>query len=184
MLFQQKYSIFTTVSTGKPLLATPIRHIHLTIRRRVHADVRAAGFGDLTPAHLYVFQLPGPDGVRPTELAARMNMTKQAANHLLSGLEARGYIQRVAAAGDGRGKVLRLTARGREGTRIMNESALRLEDEWAHRLGGEALERLRQELAELAGIADDSASSPTGRYAPDEPDAIPGLSGVEAVSSF
>ena len=42
-------------------------------------------------------------------------MTKQATNHLLSGLEARGYIQRVAAAGDGRGKVLRMTTRGSPG---------------------------------------------------------------------
>ncbi len=121
----------------------------------MHADVRAAGFGDLTPAHLYVFQLPGPDGVRPTELAARMNMTKQATNHLLAGLEVRGYIQRVAAAGDGRGQVLRLTARGREVTRIMNQSALRLEGEWAGRLGDQALDRLRHELAELADIAGD-----------------------------
>jgi DNA-binding MarR family transcriptional regulator len=161
------------VSTGKPLLATLTRQVHLTIRRRVHADVRAAGFDDLTPAHLYIFQLPGPDGTRPTELAARMNMTKQAANHLLSGLEARGYIQRVAAAGDGRGKVLRLTARGREVARIMNESALRLEGEWAGRLGGQALERLRQELADLADIAGDSASLPNWHYRPDEPGKFP-----------
>ena len=171
------------MSTGKPLLATLTRHLHLTIRRQVHADVRAAGFGDLTPAHLYVFQLPGPDGVRPTELAARMNMTKQAANHLLSGLEARGYIQRVAASGDGRGKVLRMTARGCEVARIMNDSALRLEDEWALRLGDQALERLRRELAELADIASDPATSPAGHYAPDEPDVIPELPGIDAVSS-
>ena len=157
LLYQYEYSNFTTVSTAKPLLATLTRHIHLTIRGRVHADVQAAGFDDLTPAHLYVFQLPGPDGVRPTELAARMNVTKQAANHLLSGLETRGYIQRVAAAGDGRGKVLRMTARGRELARITNESALRLEGEWAGRLGGQALETLRGELAELADIADDQA---------------------------
>ena len=71
----------------------------------------------------------GTDGVLPTELAARMNMTKQATNHLLSGLEARGYIQRVAAAGDGRGKVLRMTTRGSEVARIMQDSALRLEGE-------------------------------------------------------
>jgi DNA-binding MarR family transcriptional regulator len=137
------------VSKDKPLLSTLTRRIHLTIRKRLQADVQAAGFDDLTPAHLYVFQLPGPDGVRPTELAARMNMTKQATNHLLSGLEARGYIERVAATDDGRGKVLRTTARGREVARIMQDSSLRLESQWAQRLGGQALERLRQELLEL-----------------------------------
>ena len=155
----------TTVSTDKPLLATLTRHIHLTIRRRVHADVQAAGFDDLTPAHLYVFQLPGPDGVRPTELAARMNMTKQATNHLLSGLEARGYIERVAAPEDGRGKVLRMTARGREVARVMQDSSMRMEDEWSRRLGGRALERLRQELVDLVDIAnrDWNRRAPTRR---------------------
>jgi DNA-binding MarR family transcriptional regulator len=154
------------VSAHKPLLATLTRQIHLTIRRRVHADIQAAGFGDLAPAHLYVFQLPGPDGVRPTELAARLNMTKQAMNHLLSGLEARGYIRRVAAAGDGRGKVLQMTARGRDVARVMRESALHLEDEWGKRLGGQKLERLRHELADLADIAGDGENPAPASAAP------------------
>jgi DNA-binding MarR family transcriptional regulator len=85
-----------------------------------------------------------------------MNMTKQATNHLLSGLEARGYIERVATTDDGRGKVLRTTARGREVARIMQDSSLRLEDEWAQRLGGKTLERLRLELVELLDTANDS----------------------------
>lgn len=95
-----------------------------------------------------MFQLPGPDGVRPTELAARMNLTKQATNHLLAGLEARGYIERVADTADGRGKVLRTTARGREVARVMQESSRRLERAWARRVGSSGLERLRGDLVE------------------------------------
>jgi hypothetical protein len=49
-----------------------------------------------------------------------------------------------------------MTTRGSEIARIMQESALYLQGEWAHRLGGQALERLRQELAELVDIARDS----------------------------
>jgi DNA-binding MarR family transcriptional regulator len=141
------------VSTDQPLLTTLTRRAHLAIRQRIHADIQAAGFHDLTPAHLYVFQLPGPDGARPTELAARMNMTKQATNHLLSSLEARGYLERTASPDDGRATVLRLTPRGREIARIMQDSSRRLEDQWAHRLGRQALERLRRELAELIDVA-------------------------------
>jgi DNA-binding MarR family transcriptional regulator len=136
----------------QPLLTTLTRRVHLMMRRRIYADVRAAGFPDLTPAHLYVFQQPGPDGLRPTELAERMNMTKQATNHLLSGLETRGYIQRVPAPDDGRGKVLRLTDRGRQVVGIMQESSRRLEGEWAERLGNPALEQLRQQLVELTAL--------------------------------
>lgn len=141
------------MSTDEPLLSTLTRQAHLIIRRRVLADVQAAGFTDLTPAHLYVFQLPGPDGLRPTELAARMNMTKQATNHLLSGLEARGYLERVNTEGDGRAKVLRLTARGRGVAKAMQDSSRRLEHAWARRIGRPALERLRRELAELVDAA-------------------------------
>ncbi len=140
------------MSTDKPLLATLTRRIHLTIRKRIHAEIQAAGFDDLTPAHLYVFQLPGPEGVRPIELASRMNMSKQATNHLLSSLEARGYIKRSPAEGDGRGTVLHMTPRGRDLSLNMEQSSLRLEAEWARQLGGRALERLRQGLVDLADL--------------------------------
>ena len=75
-------------------LVTLIRRLHLAIRAEIAEQVRAAGYDDIAPAHLYVFQTPGPCGVRPTELAERTLMTKQAMNHLLSGLEAGGYLER------------------------------------------------------------------------------------------
>jgi len=150
---------------NKPLLSTLTRRVHLTIRRRLHADIQAAGFDDLTPTHLYVFQLPGPDGLRPTDLADGMNMTKQATNHLLASLEARGYLERIPAPNDRRGKVLRLTARGRRVARIMQQSSRRLEAEWADRLGRDALERLRLQLVELSQIATaDGQRQKTGSY--------------------
>jgi DNA-binding MarR family transcriptional regulator len=141
------------MSTETPLLTTLTRQAHLAMRRRLHADVLAQGFDDLTPSHLYVFQLPGPDGLRPSELAARMNMTKQAANHLLSGLEARGYLERRASPGDGRAKVLRLTPRGRKVAKIMQDTSRSLEDEWAHHLGRPQLERIRKGLVRLVDEA-------------------------------
>ncbi len=137
------------MSTEKPLLTTLTRRAHLAIRKRLLADVQAAGFDDLTPAHLYVFQLPGPDGLRPTELAARINMTKQATNHLLSGLEAKGYVERIATPGDRRGKLLRLTTRGRRVAHIMQDSSRCLEQEWARHLGRPEVERIRRGLARL-----------------------------------
>jgi DNA-binding MarR family transcriptional regulator len=136
-----------------PLLATLIRRLHLAIRHKVHADLRRAGFDDLTPAHIYVFQTPGPDGARPTELAARTNMTKQAMNHLLTFLEDRGYVERVSAPGDGRGKVVRLTPRGRKVARIVQASARELEGEWLRRLGRSRIESLRTALRDVDALA-------------------------------
>jgi DNA-binding MarR family transcriptional regulator len=137
------------VSTGPETLATVIRRLHLHIRSRAYADVQRAGFDDVAPAHLYVFQTPGPDGARPTELAARTLMTKQAMHHLLAGLEERGYIERVHAEADRRGRVLRLTERGRALTAVMQESARRIELEWAEEFGRKAIEGLRGTLGSL-----------------------------------
>jgi|SRR5919109_4078138 DNA-binding MarR family transcriptional regulator len=140
---------------AQPLLATLVRRLHLTIRQRIHADLHRAGFTDLAPAHIYVFQTPGPDGMRPTELAARTNMTKQAMNHLLSFLEGAGYVTRRPAPDDGRSKVLRLTARGRRVVRVTHESARRIEQEWAAQLGARNVEALRRALVEADAVVGD-----------------------------
>jgi DNA-binding MarR family transcriptional regulator len=132
-----------------PLLSTLVRRLHLLFRQRIHADLVAAGHAHLTPAHMYVFQLPGPEGVRPTELARRTNMTKQAMNHLLAGLERDRYLRREAAPDDGRGTVIRLTDLGRDVQRIMQDSSRRLEAEWAADLADGTIEQLRNILTRV-----------------------------------
>jgi DNA-binding MarR family transcriptional regulator len=109
---------------------------------------------------MYVFQSPGPDGVRPTELAARTNMTKQAMNHLLVGLEGGGYIQRVPAPDDRRGTVLCLTDRGRDVERIMVEGSGRMERDWAKSLGRDRIEVLRSAILDLDALESDEGAAP------------------------
>src|SRR6185437_7901979 len=64
------------------------------LRRRIHEGVAAAGFDDVRPAHTTLFRWPGPDGRRPTEIAADVQISKQAVNDLLRDLEQRGYLER------------------------------------------------------------------------------------------
>ena len=138
-----------------PLVSSLVRRLHLHIRKRGFDDVRAAGHTELTAAHLYVFQSPGPDGLRPTDLAAQNNMTKQAMNHLLAGLERNGYIERVPAETDGRSKVLRVTERGRDVERIMWTDAARLEAAWSAAVGQKRLDQVRKTLLDLNALIDD-----------------------------
>lgn len=147
-------------SMDAPLVATLVRRLHLDIRQRLHADVRAGGHPHLTAAHMYVFQSPGPDGVRPTELADRTNMTKQAMNHLLIHLERGGYLRRVPAPDDRRGTVLRVTDRGRDVERLMHESARRIEREWAKKLGRSRVEELRRAIRDLDSLGTTAADNP------------------------
>jgi DNA-binding MarR family transcriptional regulator len=133
-------------------LVTLIRRLHLAIRAQLTEDLRARGYHDITPSHIYVFQTPGPDGVRPTELAARALMTKQAMNHLLTGLEERGYIERVTATGDGRARVLRLTPKGRRLTKLIQETSADIERRWSESLGSARMHDLLTALEHLDTI--------------------------------
>jgi DNA-binding MarR family transcriptional regulator len=138
-------------------LVTLIRRLHLSIRAELTEELRARGYEDITPAHIYVFQTPGPDGVRPTELARRALTTKQAMNHLLGGLEDRGYLQRVEIPGDGRARVLRLTAKGRRLTTLIQEISVDIERRWELELGLATTGEIRAGLERLDALGSAAA---------------------------
>src|ERR1700761_8354031 len=71
------------------------------IFRRIVQGLNAAGFEGLTLAHLAVLRYPGPDGERPSVLAERANISKQAMNRLLGSLEDLGYLKRMDASDPG-----------------------------------------------------------------------------------
>ena len=79
------------------------------IRRRMLAALHEQGFDDLIPAHLIVLRWPGPDGLRPVEVAEQTGMSKQALNYLLGQLEETGYLERVDDPDDRRSKRIRMT---------------------------------------------------------------------------
>ena len=134
-------------------LVTLIRRLHLSVRAELIDELRAAGYHDITPAHIYVFQTPGPDGMRPTELAQRALMTKQAMNHLLSGLEQLGYIERVGSPADGRARVVQLTDEGRRLTELIQRTSATIERRWERELGASTMTAVRTALEDLDAIS-------------------------------
>lgn len=130
-------------------LGALIRALWQQLRDRAYARVRASGYDDLQPAHLQVFRLPSPDGQRPSELAARMQISKQSVNDLLGHLERRGYLTREPDPADGRSRVLRLTARGRELEAQVVGEALATEAMVAEMLGEARYRDFRATLEEL-----------------------------------
>jgi DNA-binding MarR family transcriptional regulator len=83
------------------------------VRDQMYAGVVAAGYDDLNAAHVGLWRYPGLDGLRPSQLADRVGITKQSVNDLLGHLEGHGYLLRVPDAADGRVRVIRLTTKGR-----------------------------------------------------------------------
>jgi len=138
----------------EPLVTAMLRRPAVLIRHELMAGLHAAGFDDVLPAHLGVFQHPGPDGQRPGVLAARTRASKQAMNHLLHQLEAGGYLVREAHPRDRRTRVVRLTDRGWQALRVIHETAQRVESAWAEALGKDTYRELRRGLARLESVLD------------------------------
>jgi DNA-binding MarR family transcriptional regulator len=120
------------------------------VRARMLKRLHEAGFDDLEPPHLNVLQYPGPDGTRPSELAARLRVTKQALNYLLGQLERLGYLERTADEGDLRAKRIRVTTRGDAAIEVIRAAVREIEGEWRRALGAKRFALLRELLAELA----------------------------------
>ena len=122
------------------------------IRERMLAGLHERGFTELTAAHLNVLQYPGPDKVRPSELAARTGMTKQALNYLLGQMEHGGYLRRRDDSGDQRSKRIHLTARGHRAVTAIREIVAEVEAEWERQLGPNRFADLRTLLTELNSV--------------------------------
>src|SRR5690242_20137144 len=112
------------------------------------------GFDDFDAAYLNVFQYPGPQGARPTDLAARLRVSKQALNYLLGELEGLGYLERRPDPDDLRSKRIALTGRGAAAIRVIREAVGEIEAAWQQELGPTRFAQLRELLVELNQLPD------------------------------
>jgi DNA-binding MarR family transcriptional regulator len=118
------------------------------VRDRINVAFADEGYDDVRAEHLAVLQYPGPDGQRPSALAARSGMSRQAINHLVSHLERAGYLERYTGSADGTRQV-RLTRRGRQLYERIEAVAAVVEAEWAQQVGAGRLEEMRATLSDL-----------------------------------
>ncbi len=107
------------------------------------------GFVDLDAPHLSVFLFPGPQGAKPSELAARLRASKQSINHLLGQLERLGYLERRDDQDDMRSRRIHLTPRGKSVVLTIRKVVTEVEHDWERRLGSKRLALLRGLLREL-----------------------------------
>jgi len=131
-----------------------------SILERLLAGLRERGFTDLGASHLSVLQWPGPDDLRPSELAAQSRMSKQALNYLLGQLERLGYLERRDDPRDQRFKRIALTQRGQQAALAMRDIVREVEAQWEQQLGPERFAELRLLLTDLNGhVAADRAQA-------------------------
>ena len=130
------------------MIGSLLRLPHEVVTARIHAVLRGHGF-DITPTELGVFLYPGPEGRRPSVLARQCNMTRQAMNYVLAGLEQRGYVERQVGS-NAAARVVRMTAKGRDMVAPIRRCVAEIEQEWADHLGAQRFKDMRDTLHDLA----------------------------------
>ncbi len=126
-----------------------------------------AGYGDIHPAHAIIFQHLRAEGSRATELAERTQLTKQYVGRLVAELEALGYLERTTDPTDGRARLVRLSVRGWDVTRVAEGIIARIEADWAQRLGAAQHAELRRRLIDLVIVLEDEGQSPSAHQIED-----------------
>jgi DNA-binding MarR family transcriptional regulator len=121
-----------------------------------------AGFDDVTSAHVSLFRYPGLDGHRLTDIAQRMQITKQSVHELIGHLERLGYLVREPDPTNRRARLVRLTPKGQRLQEVIRLQAQASEREIAELLGDRRFANLRQALAILVD-----------QIAPDDHDPVP-----------
>jgi DNA-binding MarR family transcriptional regulator len=126
----------------------------------LHAELGERGFGDLRPAFGVVFRALRDEPLTLTELADRLRVTKQAAAKVVDEMVAKGLVRKRPDRGDGRAKLLELTARGRRATDTAREIGAHINARVVSDAGPRAaagMWRALEALVLAGGLGDDLA---------------------------
>jgi DNA-binding MarR family transcriptional regulator len=115
----------------------------------MHDAIRANGFTDLQEAHFAVFSYPLPSGVRPSELARQLRVSRQAINYLVGQMEGLGYLERRVGP-DGDRRLVYLTEHGARVAEVIYASLHELQTQWADEVGHDRFEAFMDVLTLLS----------------------------------
>ena len=138
-------------------LAILLREPFVVLSDRLIERLAARGHPEVRYAHGAVFQYLDDAGTRVSVLAARARIAKQSMAELVTHLERHGYVERIPDPGDGRAKLVRATARGREVFAIARELVAEMDARLDAALGPARVRELRALLEDVrTALADGS----------------------------
>ncbi|OBF57317.1 MarR family transcriptional regulator [Mycobacterium sp. 852002-53434_SCH5985345] len=124
---------------------------------RLRAAFAAAGLDGIRPAQAVALVPLAAGGLHASDLADRLQVSRQAVAQAITGLERHGYVTRVPNPLDARARIIEVTPRGRQALRVMRSSAVELERQWEQVLGHQRLTTLRESLQMLLAAQTESA---------------------------
>jgi DNA-binding MarR family transcriptional regulator len=136
--------------TAPPLtIGSMLRSAWTELIDEVFEKLLSAGFGDLRPVHRPILRDLLTSNLRPSELGARLGLSKQTANDLVREFEAKGYITLERDPDDGRAKRIVATDRGWQASETAQEASQAVGQRWAELVGEERYAVFEEVLHEI-----------------------------------
>ena len=120
--------------------------------RELRAALTKQGFDDQGRSDGYVFRALSARPMTTSELAERLEISKQGAGQIVDDMERRGYVERRPDPTDGRARLLHLSAHGRDALTAARRFHQRYERKLVGIHGPEAVANLRALLTAMAGV--------------------------------
>ncbi|WP_436500736.1 MarR family winged helix-turn-helix transcriptional regulator [Actinokineospora sp. HUAS TT18] len=121
--------------------------------RDLRATLDEQGFTDQGRSDGYVLRALNAKPMTVSELATRLEITKQGAGQLVDDMERRGYVERRPDPTDGRARLLHLSEHGQAALAAARAFHRRYERLLVGEHGAEAVQTLRDMLTAMAGPA-------------------------------
>jgi DNA-binding MarR family transcriptional regulator len=140
-------------SRERDFVLDPMRRVERAVHRELEDLMSRTGYSDVRVPHLNVFaHVPRGTGIRMSELAERMQLTKGAVTQLVGYLEAHGYLERVSDPADGRAVLVRPTEAANRGYELGRARLAELEASWEERVGEDRWRTFKTVLEEVARL--------------------------------
>ena len=126
--------------------------------KRLRTDLLAVGagpelralLGDLRTSQIRLLSLVPEDGMRLTDLAQRVGMSKQALGEFADVLQSRGLLETLRDPADRRARVVRRTALGDAAAQTADAAIVAMEQRWRDQVGAERWDTMTSVLREIA----------------------------------
>ncbi len=118
-------------------------------KEKFAAEMVAMGHDWYLEARSSVIPFVKAEGTRQAEIVERMGLSKQAVQQLIVDLENSGILRRDTDPTDGRGKIVRFTAKGLAAQRDSQKAKRKVEAEFIATLGAADFDRLNDALKRI-----------------------------------
>ena len=116
------------------------------------AQVREAGYPEVRESWLPILQHIEDKGIRSIDLAAKLHISKQAANKMVQEIQKRGYVERMPDPDDKRAQRISLTEQGWEAWVIGLKAMKAMEQKLEEALGVQNIQNMRSQTVKLETI--------------------------------